>query len=835
MQYSRTTLACSIYLVLSTVHAESIQNEVQAHRSVSLTPIVVQADKTDEIGTTTYSKEQLENTPNAQKTMTDFLKVNPNVQFSNTAMEGGKQGEISGAEISINGALAYENKLLLNNVSLNNLINPASGNQDYNTTDLSGSSATTTVNTDLICELEVLDSNVSAEYGEFTGGVVKAKTCAPKTQVGKIHGQMSYDYTSSDWISFSHVTEGELEEYDDDNKQYQKDFVKQGLSASLYGRVTDRVGISLGLAKRWSDIDLKSDLLTVENANQKRENDNVNLNVYADLSDQHKLRVGLQFQNDQKDLEQANNLNSGKQVNSTNTALDVELVSQFQKAKITQSLVYQQQKMLNESDSDALVSWKSSPDKDWSSTNTATEGGYGTRSQQLDVLEYKIKSEFTPFHFANLEHKVSVGAGYGHYTADWQRPDSVYSYFLPSGVGLAGTSSCLNAQGDVDPYCDLSYNDGKGQFHIQRDVFGAGKIDVSQDRAHLFLEDRMNWNNLLKANIGLRADYDSLNGQTNLAPRSSFIYQPFKDNRLAFTAGWNRYYANNLFTYKLLDGVNQLNSREKRSSLQDDWTFVSASTNNVQRSELDTPYTNETVFAVNGRIGLFDAQLKYVNRDNKDQIRKKRISFTPITDEYDNYGMSEADIYTFSIANHHPIEFLSTQNRFQLGLDYSDITRNFTDYDNNSYNSLTYQQYILYQGDIIDESLRPAENFARPWSARLSWDIQHNHLPLKISHLFRYRSNYDAMASSTIPVENRPIAPNGDAIKTAYNATRIDGSFTWDMRTTYDIALAKDNKLILGLTINNLTNQDNKYTQSNSNYLYSESGRQFIADITFKF
>ena len=120
MQYSRTTLACSIYLVLSTVHAESIQNEVQAHRSVSLTPIVVQADKTDEIGTTTYSKEQLENTPNAQKTMTDFLKVNPNVQFSNTAMEGGKQGEISGAEISINGALAYENKLLLNNVSLNN-------------------------------------------------------------------------------------------------------------------------------------------------------------------------------------------------------------------------------------------------------------------------------------------------------------------------------------------------------------------------------------------------------------------------------------------------------------------------------------------------------------------------------------------------------------------------------------------------------------------------------------------------------------------------------------------------------------------------------------------
>lgn len=840
MKNSRTALAYSVYVISSSLYAGTLQVEskqTQQPYLTTLVPIIVEAKKEEKVGQKIYDKEVLEQIPNSNKTITDFLKVNPNVQFSNSAAAGGKQGEIASAEISINGGLVYDNKIMLDNVRLNNLINPAGGNTDYGQSSMSGTSIATTVNTDLICELEVLDSNLSAEYGEFTGGVVKAKTCAPKTAIGEIHGQISYDYTSSAWTSFSKVSEEELQDYDKTNTTYQKEFEKQGLSALLYGRLNENVGLSLAVAKRWSDIDILSDLSTGQDANQKRENDNINLNIYAKLTDLHQLKVGFQFQDDQKDLQQVHVLNSQKKVNSENKALDLTLDSKFAYANVSQSLVYQNQKMLNDSSSDELVPWKPSPNKNWVNTaSTLSEGSYGDQAQHLNSLEYNLKSEFIPFRFLATQHQLVAGFGYGHYEADWERLGRVYGYFVPSGNGLKGTD-CLNALGKVDAHCDISYNDGVGQFHVQRDVLEAGKIEVRQDRAHVFVEDRMNWNNTFKATLGLRTDYDSLSKQTNIAPRTSFVYQPFQDSRLNFTAGWNRYYANNAFSYQLQDGINTLITREKRASVKEDWAFSSNSNSaNVQRSQLATPYADETVFAINSRLGWFDNQLKYVKRNNQDQVRKQRISMSPLIDDYDNYGKSTADIYTFSISNFTPIALWSTQNRFQLSADYTETVRNFNDYDDEAYNPLTYKQYILYDKHIIDEANRPADNFARPWSLRLGWDMKMDNLPVSVSHFFRYRSPYDAMVSSGIAKAEQPIGPDGEAVTKQYEAMKIGSAFTWDIRTTYSLPIGKNNQLILGLTVNNVTNRLNTYKSTAvSSILYSEPGRQFIADLSFKF
>lgn len=80
--------------------------------------------------------------------------------------------------------------------------------------------------------------------------------------------------------------------------------------------------------------------------------------------------------------------------------------------------------------------------------------------------------------------------------------------------------------------------------------------------------------------------------------------------------------------------------------------------------------------------------------------------------------------------------------------------------------------------------------------------------------------------------------PNKDGLE-VYGTERIDPRFTWDLRGTYDMQINKDLKAIFGLTINNLTNHHNIYTSQNisdsSNTLKSEIGRQFIADVTFKF
>ena len=837
MNFRFSTLSSAVICILMQIsHAEdNVIDQNNNSQITKLSTIVVKADHDKNIvGKTIYTKKDLESLPNSQKTITDFLKVNPNVQFSNSAMAGGKQGEISASDVSINGALAYDNKILLDNISLNNLINPADGTNDYAITGLSGSSNATTINTDLLCELQVLDSNVSAEYGEFTGGVIKAKTCAPKTEIGKIHGQLNYDFTSSAWTRFSTVTQEELDQYEKDGATYQNDFVKQGGSLSLYGRLSERLAMSLGVSQRQSDMTIKSKLTTQKHANQKRDNENLNLNIYADLSARNKLRVGLQFQNDQKDLEQINNLNSRKQVNSENRALDLELTTNFQYLKLTQSVVAQKQKMKNESEVHEFISWNVSDAKNWSNTATASEGGYGTQKQNLETFEYKVKAELEPIKFAHVEHQFKLGAGYGHYTADWQRLDPTYAYVKPSGNGIKGIQTCINNNNELDPYCDLTYGNGSGQYHIMRQAYDKGSIDVTQNRAHFFVEDHLNWQNRILMNLGVRADYDNLNKHTNWAPRTSLTLQPFKDQRLSFTAGWNRYYANNVFAYKLQDGINELTSIEARASINDDWKFSrNLLTTNTQKSDLKTPFTDESVFAISGQLGIFDAQLKYVNRDAQDQIRKQRISFSPIVDEYDNFGESKAKIYTLSLSNHQPLHFATIKHRWNLGIDYTDITRNFNNYDD-SYNPLTYQQYIKYDGKIIDEVNRPASNFARPWSARLSWDMEFNRFPLKLTHLLRYRSEYDSMIASTIPQNERPVY-EGQSVKTEYKPDRVSSSFSWDMRASYDLNLSPHNKLILGLTINNLTNRQNFYTVSTNDVRYTEPGRQFIADLTYKF
>ncbi len=523
----------------------------------------------------------------------------------------------------------------------------------------------------------------------------------------------------------------------------------------------------------------------------------------------------------------------------------MELKSTFSHAVVTQNIVLQKQSNRKDSDSNESVAWNTSTDKNWNTKNSS-EGGYGALEMVQDNWEYNLKSVFDEITFANVHHQFSIGAGYSHINAQWDRPENMYQYFVPTKNNGLGTDTCTLIDGSIDAHCDLSYigSDGtKGQYNTIRNVYQAGTVDIQQDKGYAFVEDQMNWNDQLKLRLGLHQDYDSISKKNNIAPRSQLQYFPFADERLGFTTGWNRYYANNALFTELQDGVNILRMQEKRKNLNAEWlqnTSASMGTT-VNRSELDTSFADESVFAIHSVWNDWAVQLKYVNRDNQDQIRRQRISLSPIIDIYDNSGKSKAETYTLSLANQTPIQFLNAKHMFSFAADYSDIQRNFNSYDDNIFIDQTYQQYILYDGEVIGETTRPATNFARPWTARVGWSTEFSSVPLKIIQFFRYRSDYDAMVSSTIPAAQRPIAPNGEAVKTRYDKESLGSAFNWDIRASYDFKVGKDDQLTLGLTINNLTNKHNKYTQdktisnNGSNGVYSKSGRQFVADVSYKF
>ncbi len=853
MSLVRSKLSLAIMATLTTsVFANETQTQANNNdSSVILNSIVVEAAKNNEVGQTVYSKEDLQKTPNSSKNITDFLKVNPNVQFDREQRSGSTQGELRPAEVSINGAQSYQNKFLINGVNNSNILDPggdlgSDGYQGFNT-----GSQGMAINTDLLCKLEVLDSNVSAEYGEFTGGVISADSCAPQTDIGKVHGTIIYDYTESDWARYNKVPPNDPTEFEEPNNSNQKEFKKQGLSTSLYGRATENLGLNIYASKRQSIIPVKSGLSDPYMIDQERNNTNIGTTFFYQASNNNKLKFGFDYGDIDALSYVESRRNSDSKANTQSLALFGELESRLNKSTVIQRLNYQKMNSKRVASDNRGILWQyAEGSKDWIDQPTLSTAiiGEGTTSGSLnqiqDSISYSVKSTFDPIIFGKTSHQWTVGTGYDHYNVQWERPEDVYLFNSTGRTNLTDSQSCVVN----DPLCDsaITLNGKNGQYFFKGSLYKAGSANAQQDKWHTYIQNQIKWAHW-DARVGLRSDYESLSSDYNLAPRTSFRYRPFSDDTLQILSGFNRYYSAQTLVTRLRQDIADLRydiEREQKNPSSTTWkeTQNSGYANNL--SDLKTPYSDEIVFAVTSQIKNWELGLKWVNRESKNEITRDRyvseqtlngkVSFWG-TDyfTYGNNGRSEADIFTLTLRNLQPLTFLSTSHQFGLGADYTDIFKNFIDYSENfqANHPIDSEDRLVQYGDkIISWADRPAENFNQPWTARLSWDIGFENISLKINNFFSYKSSYDDA------IKVKDIEHNGEMID-AFEIAKIKPRFSWDMRTTYDFKAGQNNNVTLGLTINNLTNRKNTYTSSNinSNTLKSEIGRQFIADVTFKF
>ena len=105
-----------------------------------------------------------------------LLRINPNVQFDDSAFaSSNRMGEIRPANISINGGQYYQNLLQLDGTSFNNDIDPQATNP-HDLADVPSATQGIALDTELIGQLTVYDSNVPAAFGGFSGGVVDAES-----------------------------------------------------------------------------------------------------------------------------------------------------------------------------------------------------------------------------------------------------------------------------------------------------------------------------------------------------------------------------------------------------------------------------------------------------------------------------------------------------------------------------------------------------------------------------------------------------------------------------------------------------------------------------------
>ena len=842
--YSPLNIAILTALASQTYANESQITEEIKTNTVSMTPIEVEVKAKQEVGKIVYSKEDLEKTPNSSKNITDFLKVNPNVQFSNDQMAAGTQANLKPNEISIHGAQSFQNKFIVNGVSNTNILDPlGSGSNagEYGITDVGSQGIA--INTDLLCSLEVLDSNVSAKYGSFAGGVISADTCAPNTEIGKIHGSISYDYTESDWNRYHLKTDADKGLFDGESTQEnQKEYVRQGISANVYSKLSEVYGIDFYASQRGSKIPVESGLPSPKQIDQKKLNTNIGATLFANPNEETKMKFGFSL----GDLEDNTYLNKRRNSHATSNNKSALIFAEIEQknawGKLKQKLNYQSIDNQRETDSDTGINWLyAEGSKDWNNTEKVWEGSSAANIDLKQLtINYELDGIFNQFKLADTQHQISAGFAYHYDDVQWERTKDFLTFY---GVTSGNSQNLYDLEGGKcqinDPLCDENtttefinnkvntvYN---GQYFKRGNLFKAGTFDGQYQQASLYIQDDIHWKNF-NARLGVRADYDEANNNFNFAPRSSINYQPFSNNLLTLTSGWNRYYSAPTYMTDLRQHLTSLDAYLMRTDQNSAWEEEEKTSYvDTKRKDLKTPYADEIVIGLNSQFKNTNLSLKWVNRQYKDEISRDQIG-TGVNRyfQYGNNGYGENDTITFEINTLNPLKLYNTEHQLGLAVNYTDSYRSTPDYTSD-YKEEEIRKLISYDGKIMEFGDRPASNYNQPLTARISWDIGFDRVPVKISNFFSYKGTYEQMLTASSADK---VVHNGVKLDT-YTLEDVKPRFTWDMRTTYDWNISKDYSAILGLTINNITNRNNLYVSGSK--LYSEIGRQFIADITFKF
>ena len=203
---------------------------------------------------THLTREDIARRPTEDGNITDLLKSNPVVQFSNHGDGSLQMGEIKPSNISIHGSVAYQNNYTLDGISTNSDLDPAE-QTSVTTTRLGGSDEQGFyVDSRLIDSVTVYDHNIPASFGGFTGGVIDAQT---RSWSGENHISVFGRMTKAGWSRIHTDSALDVGSGDADVSkpaQFQTDFEKKTYGFTGEWGITDNLGVVVGYTRRESKI-----------------------------------------------------------------------------------------------------------------------------------------------------------------------------------------------------------------------------------------------------------------------------------------------------------------------------------------------------------------------------------------------------------------------------------------------------------------------------------------------------------------------------------------------------------------------------------------------------
>jgi hypothetical protein len=827
-----------------TLDAQGIRLEAPAQKAgrLELGNTLIQSHQTPPMGTSIVGRQQIEGLPAGNGDITSLLKINPNVQFDNSQLSSKTPGEISPANISINGARHWQNLFTVDGIGMNNDIDPGSTSNSLN--EVPGRSQGLALDTDLLESIQVYDSNVPASFGGFSGGVIDAMTRKPSQE---LHGKLSVQVARSKWTEY-HIDKDDpkFAEFEAGvGSSNQPEFDKLITRATLEGHLTDNFGLLANFSRKESTVPSRNFELahTSDIAgqyhDQTRRIDNYFLKAAWQINENWELDLSLTHAPETYEGHVSNSFNSRYELKQGGDSVNARLQWNAPLAKIEQNLGWSRLENSRDSETNYMRTWRWSESKDWNLrkniNSTSSEGSHGDLEQQQETLAYKLKIDWNSFPSFGVEHSVQTGLELSRSTSYYER---VAEYASNALTGTASTTWCDSN----DPWCALGVtaNDWPGQYINKYTLIEAGKIEFDTTAWAVFLQDEMRYKRLT-LRPGVRVDADDYMDQTTIAPRFAADLDVFGDDQTHITAGANRYYGRNLAAYRLRDGVAAMQINYSRPTQTSPWVEGARVANNVKFDQLDIPYDDELVLGFSHIQWDTEFAFKYVNRKGRDQISQDWGSQIgqPSTDTstlaanystFYNGGKSDSDVYTLTITPVREFTLWGTRNSGQLALDWTDVvSSSFSDYSQRTGLLWIDDPIIHYNGTFMRYSARPADNYNRPWTVRLSTLTQIPDWNLSWSNFLRYRDGYRRIALTSERADY-----NGEQVR-VWADTIYSGAFTWDTRLAWELPTAKDQAVFINLDVTNLLDEVIVSSADNDDIPTYEIGRQFMIEVGYKF
>lgn len=751
----------AVSITLASETSQNVPQETSLPAATVLPPVMVNGLREPLTNAANViDRHIIQNFPSGNGSINQILSFLPDIQFSESSNLSTQGGEILPSAVSISGGKGFENNFLIDGLSNNSLIDP-DANDPLALNDVPGHAQQIFLDASLVDQITLYDSNVPASYGDFKGGVVHATTIEPADEFG---GSLFYRTTRDAWTAF-HIAPSQKSDFENSGKHtLQPKFEKHQAGFDIHIPVTKHIRLLAAYQLQLATIPLKN-LGETQNQRRRKETFFIKLTTEPTLSSNLNLSwtyipyEGKYFKKDYKNSDLT--ILGGAYMANADYRVTLPFADLHVQAGYTESE--------NSREGPPHMILTQNPDRSWE-----TEGFPGDIEKTQQNFQYKTDLNFHRTSTGAVSHQFNIGVDFQHIhgTSNRDRTSYVYSF----------------------------YDNGTAR----RTVYEKHEAEATLRQYNVYAENILRYRRL-ELRPGLRLSYDDFMGNLNLAPRFAAALDIFGNGRTVLLTGVNRYYANNLLTYKLREEVP---TTYYETRLDDGtWIFKSMSSTVTDFQSLKTPYADEFVIGIEQEVFGGKTIFKYIQRDGKNEFAKSVGDKQP--DGFwhytlNNNGRSRHESYRISWERQWHNHYLNVNGTYQE-----------TDSSNESYDDLLNDEEVWYNGQAIPKSQLPRKDFNRPWLINVLYVGQ---LPYNVtfSSLIKYRSGYQALQKS-----GKTHADLGIPI---YEKTKLGGAATINCKIDWRTRTWTRQEFVLSLEILNLLNKKSASGEEDNEY---ELGRQF--------